>query len=680
MKNASRKAENQGFAPASGVVFDALARGLEPPLRRTVAQWAADRRIVSPESGSPAPGKWSNSLAPYLVEPMECVTPSHPARSVVFQKCHQAGYSEVGLNLIGHIIEDDPAPVLIVLPTTGEVKKYVKTKLQPMIEATPSIASRVREQKSRDEEGSTTTFKKFTGGFLQITGANSSAGLQMISVRVVIREEVSEYPADVDGRGDPAELAANRATAWEGYEKIVDISTPGLKGSCRISARFELSDQRALYCPCPQCGAFQQLKWERLDKDALDPTYGCVAHGCVIDHRSLKRMLREAVWLKCYPGTDANPAPPAAIEPAELAHWRKRGSDGRDPGFKFTALTSPFMSWAKIAKKWRDAHGVDAKEKEFCQQVLAEPWEEKGDSPDHQRLFEKRVVYEWRRIPKGALFLTGAADVQGDRIEWAVYAWGPEFCSWLIDKGVIEGDPTVDATWEPLDDVLEHTWPDENGKPWKLDGFAIDTGFLSHDVYRWVRGHAHTGKVFAVDGRKGWQLPALGTPKKTDIDFKGKKIGQVLLWPVGNWGLKSELYSALKKMIRGRNEISGEFVPGVALYGDACDLAYLEQLTAEQLVTRVGRNGLPERVWEIMSGRRNEAHDIAVYARAIAHHFGDGLRPEEWAALAVRRAGAPQPPAPVQQQPRQQEQWGGAEDDRGGDDWLGGRTRNWLRN
>lgn len=679
----------EGLPSARAVCGAAFARGLRPPRRRTVAQWAAERRIVSAESGSRFPGPWSNALAPHLVEPMECLTLAHPSRSVTFLKAQQTGFTETELNLIGHVIEDDPSPVLVVLPTTDEVKKYVKTKLQPMIDSTPSVRERVREQKSRDEEGSTTTFKKFEGGFLQITGANSSSGLKMISVRIVILEEVTEYPDDVDGQGDPVSLALGRATTWEGYEKIIYISTPGLKGACRITERYGLSDQRVLYLPCPHCETFQPLVFERLDKEGVRPVYICIAHGCVIEHSALRAMLRAAVWIKTYPGDDK---PPATIEPGEIERFRGRSSNGREPGFFFNALTSPFMSWEAIVKRWRESRGVNAKEKEFAQQVLGEAWEEKGEAPDHQRLFEVRAVYDWRRVPRGALFITGGADVQGDRLEWCIYAWGPAYSSWLIDKGVIEGDPNKAEVWKRLDEVVARTYTDAFGRAWGIDAFGVDTGYLTQVCYRWGRVYAGTGRVFLLDGRPGWRLPALGTPQKKDVDYQGKRIGSILLWPVGTWGLKSELYSALGTLMKGPDSETGLYPPGVALYGEACDLIFLEQLTAEQLVKRKGRTGLTELVWEVLSGRRNEAHDIAVYARALAHHLGDGLTPGQWAELAARRGAKPEdvqrdlaalwspplppvvsvPPVPVETAvPRQQEQ-GGEQGwlDRAGGDWL----------
>ena len=147
-----------GIARSRPLTFRALARGLRPPRRRTVAQWAAERRYVSRESGSSVPGKWSNAVVPHLVEIMEVLSLSHPAETVTFKKSAQVAGTEAGLNLFGHVVEDDPGAMLILLPTTDEVKKYVRIKLQPTIEATPALYERVREQKSRDEDSSTTTF------------------------------------------------------------------------------------------------------------------------------------------------------------------------------------------------------------------------------------------------------------------------------------------------------------------------------------------------------------------------------------------------------------------------------------------------------------------------------------------------------------------------------------------
>lgn len=622
----------------------AFVSGIRPPRRRSVDVWADEERYVSAESGSPKPGKWDNNYAPELIEPMHCMSFDHPARTITWKKSAQVGGSETGLNLIGSIIQDNPCPTLVVLPTTEEVKKWVRLKLQPMIDATPPLKARVRDIKSRDEDSSTTTFKRFPGGFLTVTGANSSAGLQMISVRVIIYEEVSEYPLDVDGRGDPVDLGHARRKAYEGREKEVFISTPGLKNTCRISKRYDESDQRMRFMPCPHCGAYQPFIWGQFDHEASPPVYICRANGCVITESEKRAMRLKGVWVKTFPGDGF---PRDYILPQDMETLGDRINpdvlmDGRQSGFAINALYSSTESWTELASTYHKALDGDDLMKVFTQQGLGEAWEVSGEAPDAEKLFDCRVEYEWRRVPPGALFLTGAVDVQGNRLEWAVYAFGVGFTRWLIDKGIIEGDPNNPEPWNELTRVFEKTWPDGYGRPWKVDLFGVDSGYLSQVVYRWVRRHAHTGRVFALDGRDGWKLPALGTPTKRDVDFEGRKIGAVMLWPVGTWGLKSELYSAVGKMIAGPDKVTGQWPIGTAFYGQACDKAYLEQLTSEQVIERKTRSGLVSLVWDKIKGRRNEALDIGVYCGALAHHLADGMTAEDWAALAAQRGARPE--------------------------------------
>src|SRR5262245_61725732 len=131
---------------ALAVMAPALALVLQPAQAMTVSQWAEARRFVSAESGSPAPGKWRNELVPFLVEPMDLAGLDHPSRKVVITGGAQSTKSEIGLNALGHTIECEPSPALVMLPSIDETRKYNRVKLDQMIEATPSLKARVLEQ------------------------------------------------------------------------------------------------------------------------------------------------------------------------------------------------------------------------------------------------------------------------------------------------------------------------------------------------------------------------------------------------------------------------------------------------------------------------------------------------------------------------------------------------------
>jgi hypothetical protein len=101
-----------------------------------------------------------------------------------------------------------------------------------------------------------------------------------------------------------------------------------------------------------------------------------------------------------------------------------------------------------------------------------------------------------------AMRLTAGVDVQKDRIEVDVWAWGRGLESWLIDHIVIPGGPDDPACWDRLTALLGQTWTHQNGAIMTLAKLAIDTGYESAAVYAWSRkqGIAQVAPVKGVEG------------------------------------------------------------------------------------------------------------------------------------------------------------------------------------
>ena len=78
----------------------------------------------------------------------------------------------------------------------------------------------------------------------------------------------------------------------------------------------------------------------------------------------------------------------------------------------------------------------------FVQQDLGEPYEPKSDTPDWEKLLGARKPWKRGVVPWPASVLTGFIDVQGNRFEWGLWAWGEGFQGWLVDRGVIAHDYT----------------------------------------------------------------------------------------------------------------------------------------------------------------------------------------------------------------------------------------------
>lgn len=684
-------------APARGAVFAAMARAFAPAPVLSVSEWAAANRIVSAESGSRHPGPWRNDRAPHLVEIMDALGPQDHAEDVVVAASAQVGKTEVGINWFGFIVDAKAGPMILVLPSHDESKKYVRTKLQPAIDETPALRRKVLEVSERSERGSTAAFKRFRGGFAQITFAGSSKGLQMLTAQYTIGDEVSEWPAEAGERGDPVLQLKKRTETYERDRKRLWVSTPSILGVCRITIDYEASDKRRRFVPCPHCGAWQVLKFERLKWDSEHwphrAWFECPASGCVIEHVDKPQMMAAGVWIATA-SRDDDEGPGDWFQPEDLERWRARSVPTRIRGFHVWKAYSLFSSWDSVVAEYLDAKGRPEKERVFVQQVLGEAYEDKGDAPDAELLHKARVE-GWRRgsPPSGPLFYTGATDVQGNRLEWAVWGWSEGMTRWLVEWGVIEGDPHDPGTWAEHDRmVTSRSYSAGGGEPRGVEAWAVDSGFASQHVYNYSRGRRG---IFAIDGRHGRTEPFIGAARKVDVKLNGKRMkGGAVIWPVGTFPLKSDHYSAIRKTIAGQDE-AGAWAPGSMILPGDVPRDYVDQLTAEHLEKVERRSGVVALTWQKLAGRPNEALDIACYARAMAYHVGlDRLTPDEWAAIRAERGAPPadgqtpqpdlfavqvaapspapaKPPATASATPRPIA---------AGEDWMGGRAESddWI--
>lgn len=630
---------------ARSVVLGALAAAFRPRPELTVSQWAERHRIVSAESGSRAPGPWRNDRTPHLVEVMDALGPDDPAEDVVFVASAQVGKSECALNFFGYVADVAPGPMIAVLPSHDESKKFVRTKLQPMIEETPALRAKVLEMTDRSERGSTAAFKAFRGGFCQITFAGSSKGLQMLSARHTIGDEVSEWPAEAGERGDPVAQLKKRTETYERERKRLWTSTPSVlaeSGGCRVTLMYESSDQRRRYVACPHCGAWQVLAFDRLKWESETwphrAWFECAANGCVIESAHKAAMMQAGVWI----ATAGEDGPGGWFPAEEIERWRSRRVPTRVRGFHIWKAYSLFASWDSIVADYLEARDAPGRMRVFTQQVLGEAWEERGDAPDAERLFVRRVPEIQRGTPAaGPLVYTGATDVQGNRLEWAVWGWSEGMTRWLVEWGVIEGDPADPAIWAAHDRIVVDRRYSAGGAPAQaVSAWAVDSGYVSQAVYNYTRGRHG---VFAVDGRHGRAEPFMGAPRKVDVRWNGKLVPRgAVIWPVGTFALKSDLYASIRRTIGGPSP-EGAWPAGAMILPGDVDLAYCEQLTSEHLAAVERRSGVVAHEWRKLTGRPNEALDIACYARAMAYHLGlDRLTAEQWAALRAER-GAPAP-------------------------------------
>ncbi|SEN79815.1 Phage terminase, large subunit GpA [Loktanella fryxellensis] len=571
--------------------------GIRPDADLTVSQWADAHRMLGSRA-SAEPGRYRTSRTPYMREIMDALSPSSAVQRIVFMKAAQVGATEAGNNWIGFAIHQVPGPMLAVQPTVELAKRNSRQRIDPLIEESAALRERVKPARSRDA-GNTMLSKEFAGGILIMTGANSAVGLRSTPARYIFLDEVDAYPASADEEGDPVSLAEARSLTFAHRRKVFLVSTPTIRGLSRIEREYDASDQRRFFVPCPHCHQFQWLKFERLRWEKARPEaaeYHC--EGC---ERAIAEHHKTAML--------------------EAGEWRAT-SIAADPGtvgYHLSALYSPigWLSWERIVRAWEAAQGSDEAIRAFKNTILGETWVETGEAPDWSRLYDRREAWKPGIVPAGGLFLTAGADVQKDRIEVDVWAWGRGGTSWLVDHIVIEGGPDHQGAWAELTKLLDRTWTHQNGARLRLAKLAVDTGYEAPAVYAWSRRQG-VAQVAPVKGVEGFNRSSpVSGPTYVDVTDAGKRLRRgARLWTVAVSTFKAETYRHLGLPRPTKEELAEgvQYPPGTVHLPDWVESEWLKQLVAEELVTVRTKRGFARLEWQKLR-ERNEALDCRVYAR-----------------------------------------------------------------
>ena len=548
-----------------------MKKRLKPPPKLTVSEWADQFRKLSPES-SAEPGTWQTSRAEYQRGIMDAI--SDPAiETVVLMMGAQMGKSECLNNVVGYHIAQDPSPILVVQPTLDMAQTWSKDRLAPMLRDTPALQGLVKDPRSRDS-GNTTLHKSFPGGHVTGCGANSPASLASRPIRIVLCDEVDRFPVSAGSEGDPVTLARKRsATFWN--RKIILVSTPTNKGASRIEQAYEESDKRLYYVPCHDCGHEQTLKWSQVQFDADRPEtagYACESCGSIWDDASRARAVRRG-------------------------EWRATEKFSKTAGFCVSGLYSPWIPLEDAVRDFLAARKQPSTLRVWVNTYLAETWEEDGEGVDDYSLSER--AEDWGDVvPADGLILTAGVDVQDDRLEAEIVAWGKEEESWSIAYKTIHGDPSGPIVWRELDEFLYGVYEHEFGEEMVVRATCIDSGgHHTQAVYKYVSTR-EAKRVFAIKGVGGEGRPMVGKPSKNNI-------GKIKLFPVGVDTVKAELFSRFKITEPG---------PGYCHFPEGRDPEYYKQLTAEKIKIKYHKGFARREFVKIRT--RNEALDVRVYAKA----------------------------------------------------------------
>lgn len=553
---------------------------LKPPENITVSQWADKYRVLDSKT-SAMPGPWRTEHTPYLKGIMDEFN-NYETEEIDYIKPTQVGGTECLQNMIGYIIQQDPAPTMIVYPTDKLAESISENRLQPMINAAPTLKSRYIENESLKLE------LQFEGMYLTLAGSNSPSSLASKAIRFLFLDEVDKYPGASKKEADPISLARERTKTFHN-RKIFITSTPTLKTGHIWKAKEEADIEKHYFVPCPHCGEYIELKWKQIDfpkeegmsyaDRAEFAVYVCQECGCIITDQDKPHMLRYGEWRIVKQNTKFV---------RKVAFW-------------MNTLYSPFVRFSEIVKEFLQSKDDPEKLQNFVNSWLAEPWEDTKLKTNADLVLERQTDYEEFVVPEWAKLLTGGVDVQETCLYWSIRAWGNFFTSQNIAHGQAFSFQEVERIMN-----LEYQMPD--GTPLVVALALIDSGNDADTVYDFCANNSE------------WVLPSKGSSNSMLSHYRLSKVNKS---DSRAYGMNLVLVDTekYKDIITGRMQKKNG--SGSWMVYQGCDREYAEQVTAEHKVNVKMGNGKIKQKWQLKTSHADNHYlDCEVYAFAAADILG----------------------------------------------------------
>lgn len=600
---------------------EAMRGALRWPERVTVSEWADRHRVLTEMSADPGP--WRTSRVPYAREWMDSANQPW-VRQVTTLKSTQVAGTESLLNVMAFAIDQDPGPIIYVMPSREDAADFGADRVLPMIRASAAL----RRHLTRERHDAKRRRIRLRRCSVYLRTARVPSELASRPARWLLLDEVDKWPTWTQKEAGPFELAVERTRTFWNHVIYVN-STPTVAGGL-ISREFAKGDRRRFHVPCPACGQFQLLRFAQLkfggieteeamrsEKAAWYECEHCQHH--ITDQQKVAALARGA-WL------------------CEGLDWREHVRDGqlippedRHPhrSYHIWAGYSPWVTWWEVAAKWLAAKDDPAARQNFVNSWLGEPWEEKVAEPKSSALLACRDEYLRGQVPPGVLVLTAGADVQKRFLPWVVRGWGLDRESFLIEHGTAD-------TLERLGELLfkrDWTGGDKSRPQVVVRLLMIDARYRTTEVIEWARKWGALVKPsFGVESDD----PRPFTPKSVDRNpFTGQSLpNSVIVWHTNVAQFKDVFAAAIER--------GNEPGPGAFHLPKNVDENYVAEVTAEhKVLVRSGKNARER--WVKKPGvRQNHYLDAEVLAFAAAQLIRvDLMRAELARAQARQRARRP---------------------------------------
>lgn len=621
-------------------LLEALAEAWRPRPTISLAEWCAEQLRLPAES-SATPGPYDLERYPYWRGVLDAADDPE-VEEIVIAAATQVGKTTILQAILAALAVLQPAPAMLAAPDINSLKE-LRDKFYGICEATEALRDTIPPQRLRNDR-----WIDVAGCRCHLGYAYATQTLSGKSCRVVLCTELDRW-RKTKTHGDPSLIVGERVKAFH-RSLIVRESTPSDEHS-RIHAAYQQSDQRRFLVPCPHCRHYQELRFFPLKKGpfagrggvqgvknergeylpadaALAAAHYLCEQGCKIESDEKEAMVRAGQWVPKGQQLDRR---------GQLTGQPLRAK--RIWGARLNSLYAETVSFGRMAAKYIECRGNQAKLQVFFNDWLAARFLSRGKTPNWRKLGVRlRGTHELGTAPPWALFLTAGADPGPGYVRWTVRAWGAGSTSALVSYGTTRADglKRLSHLQALADELLDREWPLAAPNPLgdtalRVAMLGVDVGYRPHQVHEWVRSLAPelrrrvrqvAGKAELPDGAP-WRLRRVDVSARTGKPYPG---GQE------RWEINRAIYSA---EVHDRWRIPKQ-EDGAWLLPN-CEPGrlelYLQEITNEAPVRKANRLGRMVTYWEkIRSSVGNHYGDCSAYELAIAEMLLD----RNWSDLTER--------------------------------------------
>ena len=645
--------------------------GIISPENLTVAE-AAKKYVYIREKGSYV-GYWSETIAPYMVEPQDVLT-SLDYIGMVFISGARTGKSQTFLNWLSHTAKTDPTNMMLVHLTQTTARTWSNGDLEKLFRNSPEIKKLLSPGRNNDN----TFDKTFMSGMrLEITWPKAT-NLSGKTSRYNWWMDYDRSADDIDGEGNGYDLLAKRAESFKRFGMTVAESSPNPDKEMLdpkwspstpheappIRGIFELynrGDRRRWNWRCPQCHEsfepsfklFDYPKSDDLMESAEQVTLVCPHDGFPMTPDMKRELNLGGKWIKegqiWLPNGDVAVREGQKIARSNIASFWMKGP------------AAAFQDWSNLVLAYlraNDAYDKTGDESPLRKTITADQGDyyiSKARLSDRLPETLKDRAEDWGGtanepvVPASVRFLVSTIDVQARSFVVQTHGIGPGGDIYLVDMFKIRKSKRLDEDGDPMpidpaaypedwltivDEVMLKTYPlgDGSGRRMMVKMTACDSGGQegvtpnAYNFSRYLRTESADlyKRFLLVKGEHSKSAPRirLGYPDAQRKDRNSGARGDVPVLFINSTTLKDMVASML-----GRGD-TADGAP-LKMVGMVHFPHWAEDWMYRQLTTEIRT----DKGWENPHGgvkRRNEAFDLLYYCMAICLHTSIRIEHIDW--------------------------------------------------